>query len=303
LDSLVGQFADQDLKDKVEIVISDNGSQDNTEQTVREYQKIHDNVVYYRNQVNMGFDFNVYNVVEKSKGKYCWTLGDDDAVINGGIELVVNFLEKNEVSVLTVNYKECVRREELFSDYTKIDQNVIKSFNSFEEYSFGGYCLGILSVLVFDRSLWLENAERDRMITGWQYYLPVLKILPQSRLPFAYVSYPVLLARNGCEWVANGLELEVYLNLRKLVRRMYDFGYDKKKLALEEKRLSHRILVILLRAKGHDLPCTMKNFKMIWAEFIKQPFLLFMATLVFIIPNPVIKIIRNFNKKFIGIKI
>ena len=56
LDSILRQI-NENNKDKVEICISDNASEDNTEELVEEYQKKSPiPIIYHKNEKNMGAD-------------------------------------------------------------------------------------------------------------------------------------------------------------------------------------------------------------------------------------------------------
>lgn len=83
----------------VEILVSDNASLDNTEQVVKEMQKKYYYIKYYRNSENLGFDGNFFNCFEKAKGEYVWLLSDDDILLPGAIESVIECCEKRPVCI------------------------------------------------------------------------------------------------------------------------------------------------------------------------------------------------------------
>lgn len=77
-------------KDKeVEIFVSDNASSDNTTEVVMDLQKNYPNIMYFRNDKNLGFDGNFLNCFERAKGEYLWLLSDDDILLPGAIETVL----------------------------------------------------------------------------------------------------------------------------------------------------------------------------------------------------------------------
>lgn len=82
LDSILSQ--DPNILDsKVEILISDNASTDETELIVREYSSKHPNLIRYsKNEINIGFDRNLDMLFKKANGAYVWLMGDDDALLN-----------------------------------------------------------------------------------------------------------------------------------------------------------------------------------------------------------------------------
>ena len=91
LNNIVAQSGDFDFVNKVEIVISDNNSSDQTSSLVAEYQGVYPNIIYSRNEKNLLFDRNVYNVIKMSTGKYCWLLGDDDLICHGFLSFLVKY--------------------------------------------------------------------------------------------------------------------------------------------------------------------------------------------------------------------
>lgn len=77
---------------RLEIIVSDNASIDDTEQIVKKYP----DVVYIKNETNIGFDANLLQCYKKATGKYIWSIGSDDLVYPGAIPHILNFLTVNE---------------------------------------------------------------------------------------------------------------------------------------------------------------------------------------------------------------
>ena len=58
----------------VEILVSDNASTDNSEEVVRQVQRSHHEVQYFRNNSNLGFDGNFLNCFCRATGEYVWPI-------------------------------------------------------------------------------------------------------------------------------------------------------------------------------------------------------------------------------------
>ncbi len=71
--------------EQVEVVVCDNNSPDNTQEVLADFAAKHQNLRYFKNPQNIGFDGNMLRVVSEAKGKYCFILGDDDAFTQGAI--------------------------------------------------------------------------------------------------------------------------------------------------------------------------------------------------------------------------
>jgi glycosyltransferase involved in cell wall biosynthesis len=79
----------------VAIYISDNASPDNTQEVIAEMRKKYQFLYSSRNEKNIGGDRNFEKVLKMSSSQYTWLLGDDDTIRNGGIEKVLEIINKN----------------------------------------------------------------------------------------------------------------------------------------------------------------------------------------------------------------
>lgn len=292
----------QELIEKVEVVVSDNASPDNTADIVHKYQKKYKNIKYFRNNTNLGPDKNYINSVLKAGGEYGWIIGDDDLIVKGGLDFVVDFLTKNKILMLTVNSRTYINKDDSNKIMMEINGNLLHFSSSANNFFKDGYCVGILGTIIFNREIWV-NTDREGYRRGWSYYEIALKMLAQSKITSAHLNYPLVIVREDCDWVNNGTELFTFLGWKQFLAQLPKYGYDKKITNSELAKFPNRLFTILLRAKGHDLNCSLANYKLIFSEFKKYPFRLFLASIIFLIPNEIIKKIRDFNKKFIKIKI
>lgn len=285
------------LLEEVEVIVSDNASTDNTLDVVNSFKNNYKNIKYVSNTTNVGVDKNIINSVLKAEGFYCWLIGDDDFIIKDGINFVVNFLEQNEVSILSVDSRPFLNLEDaLESDGTVMSEKVSFS-KSHDNFFQKGYCVGILCTMIFDRDLWL-GVDRKNYNKGWSYYEIALKMIANSSLPMAHISYPVVVVRQDCAWTEGGEEIFTFMNSNNVTEKMMSFGYDKQRLSKELIKNNKRILVILLRAKGHGLKCDLKNLKLIYKHLKRAGFLrLFLATIIYFIPNKIIVWVRDIKKK------
>lgn len=85
------------LTGNVEICVSNNGSSDNTAKIMADFESRHPELINYNeNPQNMGLDKNMIKVMEMSRGKFVWLLGDDDWVVAGGVKKVFDFLNRQD---------------------------------------------------------------------------------------------------------------------------------------------------------------------------------------------------------------
>jgi len=101
IQQLVRQISENRLENKIEVLVSNNGSNDDTENLVKSYQKNYSFVSYNNNGINIGARANVLRSMELASGKFLMVLGDDDRVNKNCLTGLVNFLEiNNETGVV-----------------------------------------------------------------------------------------------------------------------------------------------------------------------------------------------------------
>jgi len=94
LDSVVSQ----DYTD-FEIVICEDNSPERGQiaAVVREYQgKFPDIISYHENRVNLGYDGNIRQLVEKARGQFCFFMGNDDLMCPGALAEVARLIRSRE---------------------------------------------------------------------------------------------------------------------------------------------------------------------------------------------------------------
>jgi glycosyltransferase involved in cell wall biosynthesis len=293
LDSIFSQLENENLTKDVEVVVSDNASIDNTEELVKEYQQKFTQLKYFRNQKNLGCDLNTENAVLHASGKYCWYLGDDDVLVPGSLSFISELLIKYQPAVLTVDCSPLSGTAKVPGAEFSVKGKTVEVLQSFQQFMEKGYCLGILSTIMFDRELWL-NVERKNFAILWLYYETVLKLMSRAKSRnFVHIGEPCVLTGQSCDWSKNGQELYSFLEWKELLTTLGQYGYDEGWIQRELKHFPMWLIMILLRSKGHDLPMNFKYLKRIYKSFPGQVLYLALATLIFFVPNIFIKTIRN----------
>lgn len=95
LEQVIGQTRGK----SVELLVSDNASTDGTQAFMELFCEEHPNVTYVRNAENIGPDRNFLNCYERAAGEYVLLLGDDDLLMPGAIDAILEALERKPVFV------------------------------------------------------------------------------------------------------------------------------------------------------------------------------------------------------------
>lgn len=91
------------LKDRFEVCVSDNKSEDNVNSIIDKYKnKLNININI--NNENKGHGRNFLKAVSMAKGQYVWTLGDDDLLLPHSLEFLFDLLNRNtDVDFFLIN--------------------------------------------------------------------------------------------------------------------------------------------------------------------------------------------------------
>ncbi len=88
---------------RIELIISDNASPDDTPSVVRDLANRGLPVRYIRNAQNIGADANFLQCFEQARGKYVWLFSDDDLIIPGALKKILNYCESAEYDLVWVS--------------------------------------------------------------------------------------------------------------------------------------------------------------------------------------------------------
>ena len=95
-------------KKDVEVYISNNGSNDETEEIIQRNKKIYSEsgvgLTYNFFEKNQGFDSNVLACYSGSLGQYIWFLSDDDNINRGAIDIIFSDIKNYDSSVIYYNF-------------------------------------------------------------------------------------------------------------------------------------------------------------------------------------------------------
>jgi glycosyltransferase involved in cell wall biosynthesis len=89
----------------LELIVSDNNSNDETKEIVQNYINLGYNIKYFKNEVNHGPDINIDKCYELASGKYVLALGDDDIIISNSINKLLDILKQDDYGVIYLNSK------------------------------------------------------------------------------------------------------------------------------------------------------------------------------------------------------
>lgn len=84
----------------IEVIVSDNASEDATPELVREFQALGMAINYVRNSENIGSDANIAQSFNLARGQYVLILGDDDLFVDGALKQILGWLTQQEYGVL-----------------------------------------------------------------------------------------------------------------------------------------------------------------------------------------------------------
>lgn len=222
---------------RVEIIICDNASTDNTGDIIAECARKYPFVQYIRNNQNIGPDSNFFLCMTMAKGKYTLLLSDDDILVENSLPVILEFLEKNDdMSLVYLNavgfyekYKDtdsCVRYHRAIYDDKMF---VTKDRRLFMDYA--GRMWGFLSCFICLTEAFqsIDCAEQFKKTNWLQSYIHIM-CADYGEKRLGVISRPFIAA--GIYSVISNFDSGRVDGIA--YRKMLDFavrhGFDKKQL-------------------------------------------------------------------------
>jgi abequosyltransferase len=170
---------------EVEVVISDDGSTDDTRMVIESFRTRLPQLSAHRVDPPLRYDRNLLHVVSMARGKYCWLFGDDDRLEPGGLAAVLEALEAEpDLTGLTtdrVSYDSALahrlpvralkqQQSALFRD---ADEAFLRLLDR----------LGFLSCQIVNRAIWNEIVRGENLepyFTGYVQLYVIARMLVQA---------------------------------------------------------------------------------------------------------------------------
>lgn len=265
IESVLNQVT-EDIKDKIEICISDNASTDNTEEIVKMYQaKKICNIIYHKNEENLGADNNFLKVIEIASGKYCWYLGSDDKLSPLGINKILSEIINNKNDIYLFN------REEYSMDFRKkISVSKWWNFKKEKEFNFEniqvseylthvnelGGIFSFISSVVFKKSNWNIVENKEKYIGTFYSHTYVLANILNQKRKLKIINTPQVMCRiNDSENTFGGMlgdYKRLYIDYYNILIFIDIFGMDSKevyyvkKILLQQRNLKTLLAISML---------------------------------------------------------
>ena len=151
----------KEVLDKIEIIISDNCSTDDTQQIVECAIANGLRLRYMRNKTNIGADGNFVSCLRNANGRYVWLLGDDDTIIVDSLIQIVNLLDvPKEYGLLHISQKNDLQNDIMYIS----DKNQILKYTSYQ--------ITFISANIVNRK-YLSCVAIEELIGSWLPYMPL----------------------------------------------------------------------------------------------------------------------------------
>lgn len=284
----------------IEVVVADNASTDDTPDVLNQYANLIENFISVRNPQNVGFDGNVNVAVRAARGQYCWYLGDDDIILPGAIEHMLEICKTNAPAVISVLDEPLTDRQALPNIPQSYDvSNHISELSPTASYV-RGHLPSALSMLAFKRDAWLAAADFDNHIPGWFYFETILRIAAKDGNSVLHVPTPMIATGQDMRWADGGAGLKIFIDCNRFLRKMINWGYDRKTITAELTENMRRFPRVLLQAKVRGLPITVDNRERMRSYTKDAPIVVRMLSeLLFAIPNAFIRVLWHAKKKLL----
>lgn len=190
----------------VEVVVSDNASDDGTAALVRSYRTKLRALTYTRAPRNLGFDTNVLRAVGAARGELVWLVGSDDRVCDGAIMRILDTAKNCPGAIIVgdvhtmhadgtlVAYEPTTRWPDYSAFWLHEHGAIARYLNRAASVRAG---FGFMSNVVLPRHRWPDDAEQWvgtyylHMFAAWQMALAGVPVVTrQKTFVYATIGHP-----------------------------------------------------------------------------------------------------------------
>lgn len=172
LQESIKQISENQLEKTIQICINDDASTDNPtsmiETIIKRNPKV--KIVYKRNDINRGMDYNFMQSVLISESEFCWIIGNDDIIEAGAILKVMDLLQeaiKKNISLIVTSFKVYTSKGEYRYEVNPLMgksqiynlKNVEQRKNFINRIAHESAIFAFLSNVIFRRNDWICHKD------------------------------------------------------------------------------------------------------------------------------------------------
>jgi glycosyltransferase involved in cell wall biosynthesis len=174
----IGKIEDKSII--IEILVSDNCSEDTTKSVCKDFSNSYKYFVYHKNKKNLGYKGNILKLLELARGEYIWFMGDDDGVANDGFNTLLKAIKDYKADlyfgdslIVELNQKAYYRNLDLDTKIT------------FKEFS--------------DTNLFRNSGKISNFIITKQQYLKEVKKIKTVNSIWTHIQFALYSLNDNCE--------------------------------------------------------------------------------------------------------
>ena len=211
---------EEGLSEKIQIIISDNCSTDDTYNVVNYFLNRYKNIIYLKNEKNLGYDKNVNNVIINSNSDYVWLLSDDDT-ISSGIKRIYDILLIEKPSYVFINFENEI---EITPNSENLEYEKYIEINSF--FNSEKFKNGLISSNIIKTEIWNKLPMELYFNSYWIHFAYLVKLFSLPNYQPLIIYYPKLIHQNLNEkntrvyWGNNGKNIGIGLHLLHILNEL-----------------------------------------------------------------------------------
>ena len=209
--------------DRVQIVVVDGGSTDNTREIVTEWTQRFPHIAWHQRTQRMGIDRDILETVARADAEWCWLFSSDDVLAPGSIARVREEFSTG-CNALLVNHALCNRTLQPVRLRDPLSLERPESFDFGDPVAFERYCglargdstgfFSFISAMLVRRDDWLAAGPQEQFLGSCWIIAAQLWAMARHRLVLRYVPDPLLAVRlENDSFLSQGLVRRIGLSL------------------------------------------------------------------------------------------
>lgn len=182
----------------LEIWVFDNHSTDHTLDILKKHKERYPDLKYSVHPKNQGSDFNICHCFKEARGEYVWIIGSDDALIEGALKIILNFINQKNYDLIYVN---SMGYDHIYPKTNSIFSVKSKEMHSKVQFTKKvGILLTFISGNIINRAKYLKLASLDAVDTYQGSYFAQLKwtyTLLKGGENFLYIKTPLIISKQN----------------------------------------------------------------------------------------------------------